>query len=164
MIKSLPKQSKPCMWGHCIVIKSESGPKQCQSTMNNSQNSASLRSRIFASLSNREKYQNPTKPQDFAPMKISEATPNQYMTLILMAVGRQKIGKNFGTPPQEGHQRTLDKRFPQGSQRGGALNHDRGHDRGPYTLKPPYCMYHGSTTNHRTKDCPISLEMKKKME
>jgi hypothetical protein len=50
---------------------------------------------MFASLSNREKYQNLTKPQDLATMKISEATPNQYTTLILMAVGRQKIERKF---------------------------------------------------------------------
>jgi hypothetical protein len=72
--------------------------------------------------------------------------------------------KFFGTPQQEGHQRNFDQRSTQGSQRGGALNRDRGHGRGPYTLKPPYCMYHGSTTNHHTKDCPIYLETKKKME
>jgi hypothetical protein len=63
--------------------------------MNSSQNSAGLRSSISAILSSREKYQNPVKPRDLATTKISEATPNQYTTLILMAVGRQKIGSKF---------------------------------------------------------------------
>jgi hypothetical protein len=31
-------------------------------------------------------------------------------------------------------------------------------------MKPLYWMYHGNKTNHRTKDCPIYLETKKKME
>jgi hypothetical protein len=62
------------------------------------------------------------------------------------------------------HQRNFNQRSAQGSQRGGAPNRGRGHGRGPYTLRPLYCMYHGSTTNHRIKDCPIYLEMKKKMK
>jgi hypothetical protein len=48
----------------------------------------------------------------------------------------------------------------QGSQRGRATNHGQG----TYTFKPLYCMYHGSETNHCTKDCPIFLESKTKME
>jgi hypothetical protein len=63
--------------------------------MNSSQNSTGLRSSISAILSNKEKFQNPTKPQDLATMKISEATPNQYTTLILMAAGHQKIGREI---------------------------------------------------------------------
>jgi hypothetical protein len=35
------------------------------------------------------------KLQDLPTMKISEATPDQYTTLILMAAGRQKIEENF---------------------------------------------------------------------
>jgi hypothetical protein len=62
--------------------------------MNSSQNSASLRSSISVSLS-RGKYQNLMKLQDLPTMKISEATPDQYTTLILMAAGRQKIGRKF---------------------------------------------------------------------
>jgi hypothetical protein len=63
--------------------------------MNSSQNSASLRSSISVSLSSRGKYQNLMKLQDLPTMKISEATPDQYTTLILMAAGRQKIEENF---------------------------------------------------------------------
>jgi hypothetical protein len=63
--------------------------------MNSLQNSISLRSNIFVSLSSRGNYQSPTKLQDHATMTTSEATPNQYTTLILMAVGRRKIGRKF---------------------------------------------------------------------
>jgi hypothetical protein len=135
------------------VILSESGPKQCRSSMNNSQNSASLKSSIFRKPDQQRK----VSKSDEAPRprynEISKTTPNQYT---------ENWEKKFGTPPQEVHQRNFDQRSTQGSQRGGAPNQGRG--RGPYTLKPPYCMYHGSSTNHHTKDCPIYLETKKKME
>jgi hypothetical protein len=35
------------------------------------------------------------QPQDLVRMKISEATPNQYIALISMVVGHQKIGRKF---------------------------------------------------------------------
>jgi hypothetical protein len=54
-------------------------------------------------------------------------------------------------------------KIPQYNQRGGALNRGQGCSRGPYIMKPPYCIYHGNETNHHTKDCPIYLETKKKM-
>jgi hypothetical protein len=61
--------------------------------MNSSQNSASQRSNIFASLRSRGKFQSPTKLQDLGTTKISEATPNQYTTLIPMVADHQKIGR-----------------------------------------------------------------------
>jgi hypothetical protein len=63
--------------------------------MNSSQNSSSLRSTISVSPSNRGKYQSVTKLQDLTTTKINEATPNQYTTLILIAAGRQKIGRRI---------------------------------------------------------------------
>jgi hypothetical protein len=95
MNKSLLKLSRPCVWGPYTVILSESGSKQCQSSMNSSQNLASLKSSISTSLSNREKYQNPTKDKDLVTMKISEATPNQYTTSIPMVASHQKIMRKF---------------------------------------------------------------------
>jgi hypothetical protein len=38
----------------------------------------------------------------------------------------------------------------------------RGRGRSRSSFKPLYCMYHRNDTNHRTKDCPIFLESKKK--
>jgi hypothetical protein len=83
------------MRGPYIVILSESDPKQYQNSMNSSQNSASLNSSISASLSNIGKYQNLTKPEDLAIIKISKAAPNQYTTSILMAATVRKLGEKI---------------------------------------------------------------------
>jgi hypothetical protein len=107
MNKSLLKLLRPCARGPCIVILLESGPKQCRSSMNSSQNSASLRSSISVSLSSRRRYQNPTKPQDLATMKTSEATPNKCTSLILMVAGHQRIGRRISE-----HLRKKDIREP----------------------------------------------------
>jgi hypothetical protein len=72
--------------------------------------------------------------------------------------------KNSGTLLQQTHPMTFDQRLIQYSQRGSLASQDRGHDRGPCTIKPLYYMYHSSETDHRTKDCPIFLESKRKME
>jgi hypothetical protein len=72
--------------------------------------------------------------------------------------------KNFGSALQERSQRTFDYRQNQYIQRGGTPDRSRDRGRGPYTFKPPYCMYHGSETDHRTKYCPIFLESKRKMD
>jgi hypothetical protein len=39
------------------------------------------------------------KLQDLATIKISEATPNQYTTSILMTVDHQKIGRRISEHP-----------------------------------------------------------------
>jgi hypothetical protein len=63
--------------------------------------------------------------------------------------------------------RTLNQRPPQSNQRGwgGGVASNRGHGRGrgPYTTRPLYCMYHDNETNHHTKDCPIYIGTKHKM-
>jgi hypothetical protein len=58
--------------------------------------------------------------------------------------------KNFRGPSQERNPRIFDERSHQYNQRGETSNHGQGRGRGPYTVKPPYCMYHGSETNHQT--------------
>jgi hypothetical protein len=63
--------------------------------MNSLQNLASMRFSIFVSLSSRGNYQSPTKLQDPAITTTSEATPNQYTTLILMTAGHQKIRRKI---------------------------------------------------------------------
>jgi hypothetical protein len=60
--------------------------------------------------------------------------------------------KNFGPLPQERNPRISDQRFTQYNQRGGTPNRGCGRGRDPYTFRPPYCMFHNSETNHRTKD------------
>jgi hypothetical protein len=71
---------------------------------------------------------------------------------------------NFGPPTQERNQRTFDHRLNQYSQRGSMPGRSRSHDRGLYTFKPPYCIYHDSEIDHRAKDCPICLPSKRKMD
>jgi hypothetical protein len=133
--------------------------------MNNSQNLASLRPSISTRLSSRGMFQSPTKIQNLGIVKISEATPKPAHSIDLDGCGPlENWEKNFVTPPQERHSRTSDQRFTQGNQRGGMPNQGRGRDRGPYTLKPLYCMYHGTETDHRIKHCPIFLESKTKMD
>jgi hypothetical protein len=61
-------------------------------------------------------------------------------------------------------ERTFDQRFNQYSQRGGSVGRCRSHSRGPYTVKPPYCLYYRNATDHRAKDCPIFLDSKKKTD
>jgi hypothetical protein len=72
--------------------------------------------------------------------------------------------KNFGPPPKERNQRAFDQRANQYNQQGGMSGRSHGCGRDPFTYKPLYCMYHDSDTNHHTKDCPIFLESKRKMD
>jgi hypothetical protein len=133
--------------------------------MNNSQNSVSWRTNISTNSSNRGTLQNQTKLQDLVIVITNATTQSLYTTSILMVVGDQRTGRKTseGLHRKETQGHSI-KDPSQYNQRGGASNHGRGRGRGQYTMKPPYCMYHGSDTNHRTEDCPIYLETKKKME
>jgi hypothetical protein len=75
--------------------------------MNSSQNSVNPRSSIFTSLCSGGKFQSLTKVRDLGTMKTSEATPNQYASLISMAAGHQKIGRRTSE-----HLRKKDTREP----------------------------------------------------
>jgi hypothetical protein len=72
--------------------------------------------------------------------------------------------KNFGLSSQERNPRAFYQRSFPYTQRGRAPNRGCNRGRGPYIMKPQYCLYHGSETNHHTKDCPIFLETKRKIE
>jgi hypothetical protein len=134
--------------------------------MNSLQKSASKRSSISASSSSRGKFQNQTKLQDPVTMIISAATPCLCIASILRVVGHQGTGRGISNHIQRKETQGPSSKDPPPpySQRGRAPNYGCGCDRGPYTVKCPYCMYHNSETNHRTKDCSIFLETKRKMD
>jgi hypothetical protein len=159
------KPSRLCTPDPYTVIWLGNDRKQLWSSMRSLPNSASQRSCTSASSSSKEKYPSMMKPQGhLTTMIISAASPNKYTTSTLTVVTpSENWVKNFGPPPQERSQRTFDHRPNQYNQRGGMLGQSHDHGRGPYTFKPPYCMYHSSETDHRTKDCPIFLESKRKM-
>jgi hypothetical protein len=124
------------------VIGSGNSRRQLQNSMTTSPNSPSWRFFTSVSLSSNRKHRSLTKPQDqpATTTTTSAATPCRYTTLTPTVVGLRKIGKRI-----LGH-------------------HGKKGVRGPFIFKPSYCRSHGSDTNHRTKDCPIFLESKRKME
>jgi hypothetical protein len=69
--------------------------------------------------------------------------------------------KNFRPARQERDDQVYDPRRDHQQTRGGYSS--RGQGRGQSQERPPYCMFHEKDTDHRTRDCPIFLESKKKM-
>jgi hypothetical protein len=69
--------------------------------------------------------------------------------------------KNFRPPWQESENRLYDSRKDHQQNNGGYPSRGRG--RGQFQEKPLYYMFHEKDTDHRTRDCPIFLESKKKM-
>jgi hypothetical protein len=130
-------------------------------------NSASQRFCTSLSLRNKEKHPSMTrhpsmmKPQE-QPATTTTAnvvTLSKCTTSILMVMGLRKIGKRILVHPL--------KKGVRGTSITGQTNTNKEgvhRSRGPFTFKPPYCMYQGNDTNYRTKDCPIFLGSKKKME
>jgi hypothetical protein len=69
--------------------------------------------------------------------------------------------KIFRPPRQESENRAYDPRRDHHQTRG--CYSSRGHGTGRTQDRPLYCMFHKRDTDHRTRDCPIFLESKKKM-
>jgi hypothetical protein len=97
-------------------------------------------------------------------MTISVAIPSQCIALILMVVGYQRIGRNILD-----HLRRKETQGP--SIRDPPIQLKRQSFKSwlqswlrPIHSEAPYYIYHDSEANHRTKDCPIYLNTKWKME
>jgi hypothetical protein len=69
--------------------------------------------------------------------------------------------KIFRPPRLESENKTYNLKRYHHHPRGGYSS--RGHGRGRSQDIPQYCMFHERDTYHRTRDCPIFLESKKKM-
>jgi hypothetical protein len=69
--------------------------------------------------------------------------------------------KKFRPPRPESESGAYDHRRDHTQARGG--HSIRGRGKGRFQDRPLYCMFHKRNTDHRTRDCPIFLESKKKM-
>jgi hypothetical protein len=96
--------------------------------------------------------------------KVAKQTKLQEHAMATTTVTTQSHwNKRYREPSHHLDSRTLDQRSPQSNQRGGASNRGRGRGQGPYMPRPLYCMYHGNETDNYTKDCPIYIDTKWKM-
>jgi hypothetical protein len=101
----------------------------------------------FYKLEHKGMLQNQTYLKDLIIVITNETTQILYIASILMVAFIGKKPKDFRsktpTPPP---------------------NTTKEVELQTVVVKPPYCKYHGSETNHHTKDCSIYLDTKKKME
>jgi hypothetical protein len=95
----------------------------------------------------------------------SKQLTNRFTTLSVMDVDLMKIWRKTsglcGKKMKANESKPYASKWDHQQSRGAYPNRGRG--RGQYQDKPLYCMFQEKDTDHRTRDCTIFLESKKKM-